>query len=255
MRPISPVCRSGPARPAMPPTIARSLPGPGLRLSMPQAEPAVAMVSGGDPGVFAMAAAVIEAIEAGPPEWRALDIEVVPASPPCSPWQRRQGRRWGHDFCAISLSDNLKPWELVERRLRLAAEAGFVDRALQPGLEGAAVAARHGVRSAARRAAGGNAGDVRPCGGARGRAAGGGAAQRGAIRHGGYVDLHHHRLGGDARGGAERLAASGLFAAEREGGGVRAPMVSSLPQWGSRCRARASGDPIGPLRADGGREG
>ncbi len=78
MRPISPACRSGPARPAMPPTIGKNLAGPELRLSMPQAELASRWSPGGDPGVFAMAAAVIEAIEAGPPEWRALDIEVVP---------------------------------------------------------------------------------------------------------------------------------------------------------------------------------
>jgi precorrin-3B C17-methyltransferase len=86
----------------------------------------VAMVSGGDPGVFAMAAAVIEAIEAGPPEWRALDIEVVPGITAMLAVAAKAGAPLGHDFCAISLSDNLKPWELVERRVRLAAEAGFV---------------------------------------------------------------------------------------------------------------------------------
>jgi precorrin-3B C17-methyltransferase len=84
------------------------------------------MVSGGDPGVFAMAAAVIEAIEAGPREWRALDVEVVPGITAMLAVAAKAGAPLGHDFCAISLSDNLKPWELVERRLRLAAEAGFV---------------------------------------------------------------------------------------------------------------------------------
>ncbi|MBS7545611.1 precorrin-3B C(17)-methyltransferase [Ancylobacter oerskovii] len=85
----------------------------------------VAMVSGGDPGVFAMAAAVIEAIEAGPAEWRGLDLRVVPGITAMLMVAARAGAPLGHDFCAVSLSDNLKPWEAVERRLRLAAQAGF----------------------------------------------------------------------------------------------------------------------------------
>ncbi|MEP9356061.1 precorrin-3B C(17)-methyltransferase [Xanthobacter sp. KR7-65] len=86
----------------------------------------VAMVSGGDPGVFAMAAAVCEAIEHGPAEWRALEVEVVPGVTAMLAVAARCGAPLGHDFCAISLSDNLKPWALVEKRLALAAEAGFV---------------------------------------------------------------------------------------------------------------------------------
>ena len=86
----------------------------------------VAMVSGGDPGVFAMAAAVCEAIETGPPQWRALEVCVVPGVTAMLAVAARAGAPLGHDFCALSLSDNLKPWELVETRLRLAAEAGFV---------------------------------------------------------------------------------------------------------------------------------
>lgn len=86
----------------------------------------VAMISGGDPGVFAMAAAVIEAIEAGPPDWRALELAVVPGITAMLAVAARAGAPLGHDFCAISLSDNLKPWELVEARLRAAASAGFV---------------------------------------------------------------------------------------------------------------------------------
>ncbi|MCB4769505.1 precorrin-3B C(17)-methyltransferase [Ancylobacter sp. Lp-2] len=85
----------------------------------------VAMVSGGDPGVFAMAAAVIEAIEAGPAEWRGLEVAVVPGITAMLMVAAKAGAPLGHDFCAISLSDNLKPWETVERRLRLAAQAGF----------------------------------------------------------------------------------------------------------------------------------
>ena len=86
----------------------------------------VAIVSGGDPGVFAMAAAVFEAIETGPDSWRALDIAVVPGITAMLAVAARIGAPLGHDFCAISLSDNLKPWELVERRLDAAASAGFV---------------------------------------------------------------------------------------------------------------------------------
>jgi len=86
----------------------------------------VAVVSGGDPGVFAMAAAVFEAIEAGNPAWRSLDVTVVPGISAMQAAAARLGAPLGHDFCAISLSDNLKPWAIVERRLRAAAEGDFV---------------------------------------------------------------------------------------------------------------------------------
>jgi precorrin-3B C17-methyltransferase len=86
----------------------------------------VAVVSGGDPGVFAMAAAVCEAIEAGPENFRALDIAIVPGITAMLAVAARVGAPLGHDFCAMSLSDNLKPWALIERRLDAAADAGFV---------------------------------------------------------------------------------------------------------------------------------
>jgi len=86
----------------------------------------VAVVSGGDPGVFAMAAAVLEELAAGPESWRALDIKIVPGVTAMLAVAARVGAPLGHDFCALSLSDNLKPWELVERRLTAAASAGFV---------------------------------------------------------------------------------------------------------------------------------
>ncbi|ESY97266.1 MULTISPECIES: precorrin-3B C(17)-methyltransferase [unclassified Mesorhizobium] len=86
----------------------------------------VAVVSGGDPGVFAMAAAVCEAIEAGPAEWRTVDVAVVPGVTAMLAVAARIGAPLGHDFCAISLSDNLKPWDLIELRLLAAAGAGFV---------------------------------------------------------------------------------------------------------------------------------
>lgn len=85
----------------------------------------VVVVSSGDPGVFAMASAVFEALEAGPPQWRDLDIRVLPGITAMLAASARAGAPLGHDFCAINLSDNLKPWSLIEKRLRLAAEADF----------------------------------------------------------------------------------------------------------------------------------
>lgn len=85
----------------------------------------VVVVSSGDPGVFAMASALFEALEAGPADWRALDIRVLPGITAMLAAAARAGAPLGHDFCAINLSDNLKPWPLIERRLRLAAQADF----------------------------------------------------------------------------------------------------------------------------------
>jgi precorrin-3B C17-methyltransferase len=86
----------------------------------------VVVVSSGDPGVFAMAAAVFEAVESGDASWRNLDIRVLPGISAMFAAAARIGAPLGHDFCAINLSDNLKPWDLIERRLRLAAQADFV---------------------------------------------------------------------------------------------------------------------------------
>lgn len=85
----------------------------------------VVVVSSGDPGVFAMAAAVFEALEAGDALWRALDIQVLPGISAMLAASASVGAPLGHDFCCINLSDNLKPWALIEKRLRLAAEADF----------------------------------------------------------------------------------------------------------------------------------
>ena len=85
----------------------------------------VAVVSGGDPGVFAMAAAICEALERGPGAWLTLDIAIVPGVTSMLAVAARVGAPLGHDFCALSLSDNLKPWPVVEQRLRAAAGAGF----------------------------------------------------------------------------------------------------------------------------------
>src|SRR5215831_4917904 len=84
----------------------------------------VVLVSSGDPGVFAMAAAVFEALEAAP-ELQDLSIRVLPGVTAMLAAAARAGAPLGHDFCAINLSDNLKPWPVIEKRLRLAAEADF----------------------------------------------------------------------------------------------------------------------------------
>jgi precorrin-3B C17-methyltransferase len=86
----------------------------------------VAVVSGGDPGVFAMAAAVFEAVEHGDANWRELDIHVEPGITAMLAAAAEVGAPLGADFCAISLSDNLKSWHTIERRLRAAAEGDFV---------------------------------------------------------------------------------------------------------------------------------
>ncbi|MCE8534025.1 precorrin-3B C(17)-methyltransferase [Ruegeria pomeroyi] len=85
----------------------------------------VVVVSSGDPGVFAMASAVFEAVDSGPRAWRDLDIQVLPGITAMLAAAARAGAPLGHDFCCINLSDNLKPWPLIERRLRLAAQADF----------------------------------------------------------------------------------------------------------------------------------
>ena len=92
-------------------------------LDMAAAGKRVVVVSSGDPGVFAMASAVFEAVEAGPEEWRALDIRILPGVTAMLAAAAAAGAPLGHDFACINLSDNLKPWALIEKRLRLCAEA------------------------------------------------------------------------------------------------------------------------------------
>jgi len=82
----------------------------------------VVVVSSGDPGVFAMASALFEALEE---RGEAPEIRILPGITAMLAAAARIGAPLGHDFCAINLSDNLKPWALIEKRLRLAAEADF----------------------------------------------------------------------------------------------------------------------------------
>ena len=122
------------------PYVARVLPREGLRLhpsdnrvEMERARSALEMalqgqrvvvVSSGDPGVFAMAAAIFEALE-GMPQAFSIDIRVLPGITAMLAAAAVIGAPLGHDFCVVNLSDNLKPFALIERRLRLAAQADF----------------------------------------------------------------------------------------------------------------------------------
>jgi len=88
----------------------------------------VVVVSSGDPGVFAMASAVFEALENNAerhPDWLDLDIEVLPGITAMLAAAAAIGAPLGHDFAAINLSDNLKSWSLIEKRLQLVGEAGL----------------------------------------------------------------------------------------------------------------------------------
>lgn len=122
------------------PYVARVAPRPGLvlhpsdnrveldraraALDMAAAGQRVVVVSSGDPGVFAMASAVFEALETAP-GYQTLDIRVLPGITAMLAAAARAGAPLGHDFCAINLSDNLKPFEMVEHRLRMAARGDF----------------------------------------------------------------------------------------------------------------------------------
>ncbi|HWT69256.1 MAG TPA: precorrin-3B C(17)-methyltransferase [Pseudomonas sp.] len=84
----------------------------------------VVVVSSGDPGVFAMAAAVLEALhESSDPAWHSVDLEMLPGVSASLATAAQAGAPLGHDFCVLSLSDNLKPWSIIETRLDLAAQA------------------------------------------------------------------------------------------------------------------------------------
>jgi len=86
----------------------------------------VAVVSSGDPGVFAMATAVIEELERGDGAYDDVDVAIVPGVTAASAAAARVGAPLGHDFCCVSLSDVLKPWPVVEQRLEAVGAADFV---------------------------------------------------------------------------------------------------------------------------------
>ena len=87
----------------------------------------VAVVSSGDPGIYAMATAVFEVCDRyAKPEWDSIDIHVAPGISAMQAAAAAIGAPLGHDFCAISLSDILKPWSAIEQRIAAAAKADFV---------------------------------------------------------------------------------------------------------------------------------
>lgn len=94
-------------------------------LALARAGRRVVVVSGGDPGVFAMASAVFEAMAALAPGDPLPEVRVLPGVTAMLAAAAAAGAPLGHDFCAINLSDNLKPRALIDRRLRLAVEADF----------------------------------------------------------------------------------------------------------------------------------
>ncbi|KPC52503.1 precorrin-3B C(17)-methyltransferase [Amantichitinum ursilacus] len=84
----------------------------------------VVMVSSGDPGVFAMAAAVLEALDgADDVRWGGVELDIIPGISAALATAAVAGAPLGHDFCMLSLSDNLKPWAVIEQRLEHAAAA------------------------------------------------------------------------------------------------------------------------------------
>ncbi|MEU6478071.1 precorrin-2 C(20)-methyltransferase [Streptomyces sp. NPDC047017] len=91
----------------------------------------VAVVSGGDPGVFAMATAVLEA--ASRPEHHDVPVRVLPGVTAANAAAARAGAPLGHDYAVLSLSDRLKPWEVIAERLRAAASADLVLALYNPG--------------------------------------------------------------------------------------------------------------------------
>jgi precorrin-2 C20-methyltransferase/precorrin-3B C17-methyltransferase len=95
-----------------------------LALDLARAGSRVAVVSSGDPGVFAMASAVLEV--ADDPRWADVPVRVVPGLTAAQAVASKAGAPLGHDFCTVSLSDRLKPWSTVAARLAAAAAADFV---------------------------------------------------------------------------------------------------------------------------------
>lgn len=91
----------------------------------------VAVVSGGDPGIFAMATAVLEA--ASQEEYQDVPVRVLPGVTAANAAAARAGAPLGHDYATLSLSDRLKPWEVIAERLRAAASADLVLALYNPG--------------------------------------------------------------------------------------------------------------------------
>ena len=87
----------------------------------------VALVSSGDAGIYGLAPLVFELLDrVAKPEWRTVELSICPGLSALQAAASRAGAPLGHDFCAISLSDLLTPWETIRARLEAAAAADFV---------------------------------------------------------------------------------------------------------------------------------
>ncbi|MEM7043127.1 MAG: precorrin-3B C(17)-methyltransferase [Pseudomonadota bacterium] len=96
----------------------------------------VALISSGDAGIYAMASLVFELLDrSDDPAWQRVDVTVAPGISALQAAAARSGAPLGHDFCAISLSDLLTPWTVIERRLQAAAEGDFVIALYNPASE------------------------------------------------------------------------------------------------------------------------
>lgn len=118
----------------------RELDRAGLALDLALEGQKVALVSSGDPGIYAMAAVVFELARSRRLDLRSggLALEVVPGVPALAAAASLLGAPLSHDFACVSLSDRLTPWELIEKRLSLAAEADFVIALYNPKSKGRA---------------------------------------------------------------------------------------------------------------------
>jgi precorrin-2 C20-methyltransferase/precorrin-3B C17-methyltransferase len=97
-----------------------------LALDLAAAGRRVAVISSGDPGVFAMASAVLEQVAAEPDRWAEVPVTVLPGVTAAQAVAARAGAPLGHDYCVISLSDRLKPWPVIADRVAKAAAADLV---------------------------------------------------------------------------------------------------------------------------------
>ncbi|HEX3418374.1 MAG TPA: precorrin-3B C(17)-methyltransferase, partial [Stellaceae bacterium] len=98
-----------------------------LALDLAAAGGSVALVSSGDAGIYGLAPLVLELLDTeARPEWRAVDLRVIPGISALQAAASRAGAPLGHDFCVISLSDLVTPRETIRARLEAAAMADFV---------------------------------------------------------------------------------------------------------------------------------
>jgi len=98
-----------------------------LALDLAAAGKSVALVSSGDAGIYALATLVFELLDREDrADWRRVALSVVPGISAMQAAAAKLGAPLGHDFCAVSLSDLLTPWQIIERRLKAAADGDFV---------------------------------------------------------------------------------------------------------------------------------